>query len=80
MIICEACQKRREWINRWANLALERAKHLWNKDDGQSNATTTGKLNKRPKRAGTSDNATNASDRATDNGTSPNRSGRAADV
>jgi len=68
MIVCEACQKRREWINKWANLALDRAKHLWSKDDEPTTGTTAITLNKRTKRANASDKPISASDRATDNG------------
>jgi len=80
MIVCEACEKRREWINRWANIALERAKHLWSNDDEPNTGTTTARPNKRPKRTNASDKPVSTSDRATDNGTNGNRARAAADV
>jgi len=38
MIICEACEKRRQWLKKWASIAQERARHLWSKPDEQNQA------------------------------------------
>jgi len=68
MFICEACEKRRAWIKKWATIAQERARHLWSKDHEQSRASEPARLNKRPKRANASDKPTGTNDRQPDIG------------
>jgi len=81
MIICEACEKRKEWLKKWATIAAERARHLWSKPNEQDKANnrTTIRLDKRVKRTHGGTDATNPSDQSINTGRIK-RAGRAADV
>jgi len=69
MIICEACEKRRQWIKKWTGIAHERAKHLLTGNtDEPSTGNATIQLNKRPQRANASHQLISASDKQPDIG------------